>query len=160
MDIATPKGKATLAHERRAIELLRSKHPEIAYIHTRKDKACRVDGVLIKNNSIHAVVETKCRRMNIEQFRHDFQNEWLVTFDKVVEGRRIAQDLFVPFIGMLYLVDSDILLVQRIADETGEWCVPMRIKRTETQKTVNGGSIYRTNAYIKLASPSMIVGNE
>lgn len=158
MDILTPKGIATLKQERRAIELLRSKHPDVAYIHTPKDEPAKIDGVLIKNNAVIAVVETKCRRMDYDTFTRTFENEWLITFDKLLDGRKIARDLRVPFVGMLYLVDSDTLLSQRIADENGDWALPMRIKQTETQKTVNGGVVVRTNAYVKLTNPMVICG--
>lgn len=157
MDILTPKGQITAAQERRAIEVFRGKYPDLAYMHTRKDAPVTIDALLVKNNTVVAAVETKCRKMTMEDLKA-FDDEWLITFDKIVDGRRIAQELAVPFVGLLYLVPEDVLIVQKICDELGDFIVPMKIKKTETQATVNGGTIKRWNAYLKLTNPTIIEG--
>lgn len=148
MDILTPKGEETLAQERRAIHLLQRKYPGVTYVHTPKKKPATVDAVLVKDAEIVAVVETKCRQMSLNDLMHKFDGDWLITWDKVVGGRDVALDLQAPFIGLLYLVPDDLLLLQKITEANGEWAVDMRIKETTTQRTVNGGSAVRYNAYI------------
>ncbi len=37
-----------------------------------------------------------------------WNNEWLITFDKIEAGRYVANSLGVPFIGFLYLIPDDL----------------------------------------------------
>lgn len=155
MDILTPKGEETLRQELRAVELLQKKFP-VQYVHTPKNKPASVDAVLVKDSEIVAVVETKCRQMTLFDLTHKFEGDWLITWDKVVAARDVALSLRVPFVGLLYLVPDDLLLVQKITDPDGEWTVGMRIKETATQRTVNGGTAVRYNAYICMEGATKI----
>lgn len=156
MDILTPKGEETLRQELRAIELFQKKFTGVRYVHTPKNKPASVDAVLVKDSEIVAVVETKCRQMTLNDLLFKFEGDWLITWDKVVAGRDVALSLRVPFVGLLYLVPDDTLLVQKITDADGEWNVDMRIKETTTQRTVNGGSAVRYNAYISMENATKI----
>lgn len=156
VDILTPKGEETLRQELRAIELLQKKFPGVRYVHTPKNKPASVDAVLVKDSEIVAVVETKCRQMTLNDLLFKFEGDWLVTWDKVSCGRDAASYFCVPFVGILYLVPDDTLLVQKISDANGDWSVPMRIKQTETQRTVNGGTAIRYNAYISMENATKI----
>lgn len=157
MDILTERGQATLEAERRAVQLLHSRFPDLQYIETDKDTPARVDAILLRDSKVFGVVETKCRyNMTLEYFQTVYKSEWLVTYEKIAVGRSMAMAMHVPLIGMLYIVDSDVLLVQRLCEPSGLYTVTMRLESTVTQATVNGGEALRTNAYIKLASPTII----
>lgn len=165
MDIYSPKGLETLEQERRAAELIERSFPKYKYIGTHKPEenesqndaaAASVDAVLVENGKIKCVCETKCRVMTREKLVADYDNRWLVTFDKVMNARIAAFHLGVPMVGILYLVPDDIVLMQRICDapmnrELGRLCTSMVIETTVTQKTVNGGKALRTNAYIDMS---------
>jgi len=57
----------------------------------------------------------------------------------------------VPFILIVYLVDSQMVLGTEIATEDGELAIPdIEVKETRTQRSIEGGSVIRKNAYIDL----------
>ena len=150
LDIATPKGQDTLRHEQRAIEIFRYHHPEYVYAETPKDKAGAVDAILIENGLVKCVVEQKSRNMTIDSLAQ-FGYEWLVTTKKVQLAANIAQNLCVPFVGFLYLIPEDALLVKRITNADGSAASNMREEVRETQATVNGGTALRRNTLIDVS---------
>lgn len=150
MDILTPLGQETLAHERRAVEIFSEHYPEFSYMHTDKDAPIAIDALITKENQIVAAAETKCRRMTEDEFFKQYDGLWLVTFDKVIRAKEIANSLMVPLIGMLYLVPDDVLLVKTLVKRDGTFDVSFNVDKTRTQATVNGGEIYRDNAYIDM----------
>jgi hypothetical protein len=100
---------------------------------------------------VSAGIEAKCRYgITVDGFRTAFQNEWLVTMQKIATARNVCGSLCIPLVGFLYLVDSRVLLVKKLVDEAGDFCAPFRCERTLTQKTINGGVADRANAYIRM----------
>ena len=150
LDIATPKGQISLKQEGEMLDILLGACPGIKVLQTPKDQPADVDGVIARAGSIIAVFESKCRELTRTQLRN-FGDEWLVTFEKLQKGALLAKSLCVPFIGYLYLVPDRRVLSVRIADDRGNFLPNIRIERTETQATTNGGQIIRTNAYIRMA---------
>jgi len=73
---------------------------------------------------------------------------WLITMDKIMDGKKLSEMLCVPFVGFLYLIKDDIIMYWKITNSKGEFLFNFDIKRTKTQKTINGGEIIRTNAYL------------
>jgi len=150
LDVNTPKGQESLQHELRAVELWNNYYPDFTYVHTPKDGSALVDAVIVNNETnVVAVVEQKSRNMSLEQLQK-WDSEWLITFDKIEAGRYVANSLGVPYIGFLYLIPDDLLLTQKISDKNGQWTCDYRTAVTETQETINGGTISRLNAYIKV----------
>jgi hypothetical protein len=150
LDINTAKGQKTLLDEAEAVKIFNSRFPNVKYVQTAKDRAAKVDAFLVENNELVAIVETKCR-YNIDQNKlKSFNNEWLVTWDKIEQSRQIASSLCVRLVGWLYLVSDQTLLTIDIADSNGLLTVPIRIEATKTQRTINGGSAIRNNAYISM----------
>lgn len=148
MDILTPKGQTTVRQEEEAVAAFVARYPEFAYARTPKDKPSPVDAVLVKNGVVSAVVETKCRQLTALTLRGSFKSEWLVTGQKIEDGIQVAKSLCVPYVGFLYLVPDKVLLVAKIWD--GEYKLPIRWEKTETQATVNGGLAIRVNAFINM----------
>ncbi len=155
MDINTPRGRESLKAEHRAMEIFAKHFPDYEYCETPKDKPADIDAILIKQNQIMRVVETKCRDMTIEEFIGRFNYQWLVTFDKLEKGKKIAKALCVPFTGFLYLNQSQILLVQQISNHIG-YVPEITIFQTATQKNINGGQIIRSNAYIDMSNATQL----
>lgn len=151
LDILTEKGQITREQEDQAIALYEALNPfGHTFVDTKKDRPCLVDGFLIANQTVDGVVETKCRNLSYKEFMQDFEGIWLVTWEKIEDSRRLAASLSVPLYGFLYLVKSESLLVKQLTSPTGGFLVSMTIDETETQKTVNGGKIFRNNAYINM----------
>jgi hypothetical protein len=150
LDVNTPKGQQSLQQELRAVELWNYHYPQFTYVHTPKDGSALVDAVIVDNEAqVVAVVEQKSRNMSLEQLQN-WDNEWLITLNKIDSGRYVGQALGVPYIGFLYLIPDDLLIIQQISDGQGKWTCEFRAALTQTQETTNGGLIVRENAYINL----------
>ena len=153
MDIHTLKGQKTLLQEKEAIKIYQANRPEFMFVYTDKDSPAAIDGMLVdKMCNLKAIVEIKCRdNVTREEFRDKFKNEWLVTYEKIAKGIELARQFQTSFVGFLYLVKDKTLIVITIwSPKNG--ISHMTIEHTKTQQTVNGGIIYRDNAYIKLTS--------
>jgi len=149
LDILTPKGQKSLSDERDVKRWFESTF-NLKYVETPKHRAAFVDAVIIKDEVV-AVVETKCRyNTSLDDFKTKFSNEWLVTWEKLNSGIRISKDLAVPFYGILYLVESGIVMTIVVSDSLGNVVAPIRLETTVTQATINGGSANRTNAFINM----------
>jgi len=148
LDILTPRGQRTAKDEAKVARYLQS--VGVLYAITPKSSDCAVDAVIVKlaTGSIIAVAETKCRYgLSYHHFRTSYNNEWIVTERKVLEGLAMASALRVPFWGICYLVDDDVLLVQKDMATA-----PHRVERTATRATVNGGTAMRENRYISMGN--------
>ena len=151
MDILTEKGQKSLEYEREMLERIRHNicktHKEDSYlIETDKNMDAKVDGIIVKNNQVSGIFESKCRDLSLMQLT-DF-GSWLVTFDKIMDGKRLSEMLRVPYIGFLYLIKDKIIMYWKITDKYGDFIFDFEVKKTKTQKTINGGVVYRTNAYL------------
>jgi len=152
MDILSARGQDSLMHERIVSMWIENKW-DCRYIETPKDSPALIDAIITDSKAgfMKAVVETKCRyNTTLPQFQTKFNNQWLVTWDKVQNAMKIATSLGVNCIGLLYLVEDKTLMVQKLCDAQGNLMAEMLIKNTTTQATINGGSIARNNAYISM----------
>tara|TARA_R110000868_G_scaffold288067_1_gene548413 strand:+ start:3291 stop:3764 length:474 start_codon:yes stop_codon:yes gene_type:complete len=144
LDIATPKGRVSLKDEQIVARWFNYKEGH-CYLQTPKDSPAKVDAVLARGDAVIGLAETKCRyNITLQDFRHKFHNEWLVTWEKLESGLKMAEQLCVPLYGFLYLVDDDVLLIANLSK------VEIRREFTETQKTINGGKIVRENGFIPM----------
>ena len=159
MDILTTKGQQSARDEQDAINIWLNRYPAFSYIHTDKDRESAVDGCIVKDGSIHAIVETKCRyNLSVEKFMKEYGGMWLVTFDKIMVARSLSKKLCAPLIGFLYLVEDKTLLFKKIIDDNGEFaCGDMLVKKTLTQRTINNtNQIARDNAFIDMRDAKII----
>lgn len=157
MDINTPKGQKSLEYEREATELYCYLHPEFGFIETDKNEPAAIDGFLYLHHMrmVKAIVEVKARDMTLDTLQNKFDNTWLITYDKLLKGREIANLCRSSFVGMLYLIPDKTLLTIRISDSFGDWCQDFSVRETETQETINGGKVTRKNAYIPMRNAMM-----
>ena len=152
LDILTPRGQVSLADEQ-AVARWFNEFPSCQYVQTPKDSPAAVDAVLVKHEKIIGVAETKCRyNLTLAKFQNEFDNEWLITWEKVRIGLEMAKGLCVPLYGFLYLVDDDTLLVQELSAG-----ILLR-DFTATQRTINGGVAVRENAFIRMTDASVFRG--
>ena len=151
MDIFTKKGQKSLEYEREMLERIRqsicSTHKSNSMlVETNKDTDAKVDGVNIKENELSGIFESKCRDLSLMELRNF--GSWLVTFDKIMDGKRLSEMLRVPYLGFLYLIKDQIVMYWKITDEYGNFLFDFDVRNKMTQKTINGGMIKRTNAYL------------
>ena len=139
-----------MREEDEAVTLLEGRYPNLRYVRTPKDGPASVDAVLMKDGELAGVAETKCRQMTDSTLVNEFGNEWLVTWDKIDRARGIAEGLGVSLYGLLYLVPDSTLVFVRLTNDAGSLVRQVRVRATETQRTVNGGLKVRNNAFISL----------
>lgn len=147
--VLTPKGRAAVADSEAAVEIFCRARPDFTIRVTDQSMPATVDGMMYRGNCLEAVLEIKTRDMTTEQLRA-WHNEWLVTFDKIIEARNIAKALCVPLVGFLYLKPERRLMVRRICGPSGLFTTKLRVETTETQATVNGGRAVRSNAFLDM----------
>ena len=151
MDILTKKGQKSLEYEREMLERIRqsicSTHKSNSMlVETNKDTDAKVDGMVVTNDELSGIFESKCRDLSLMQLRE--YGSWLITFDKIMDGKRLSEMLRVPYLGFLYLIKDKIVMFWKITDEKGNFLFDFDVRNTRTQKTINGGSVVRTNAYL------------
>lgn len=157
MDINTAKGKVSREDELRAVDIFKQHYPSYRYIETPKGEPAVIDAIILKGSEIHSVVETKCRYgITVEDFMKKFNGDWLVTFEKIDQARKIAVSLGVGLSGFLYLKNDDALLIANIADKKGTFKRKIYLEATETQRTINGGLIVRNNAFIDMKDAAVL----
>jgi hypothetical protein len=137
MDINTPKGQQTLKEE----QFMLSKF-EIIWkcdaIQTNKNKGAACDGIFLRKKEIKGVFESKCRHLTVDQLE-DY-GSWLISFEKIEKGRLLSKLLQVPYYGLLYLVDDNVIMYWEITDDDGNYVFKFETETRETQYCVNGGS--------------------
>ena len=145
LDINTKKGQESLRHEKKMLEKIEHSF-SVQLIETPKKMDSKIDGIIVKDDQISGIFESKCRDMSYMELL-DYKS-WLVTFNKIMDGKKLSEMLRVPFFGFLYLIPDELVFYWKITDEFGEFRFGFDIKRTLTRKTINGGRAIRTNAYL------------
>lgn len=130
--------------------------PGFEFIETPKDQPADIDGFIAKENTIISGVEVKCRIMSVSDLKHRYNSRWLITHDKIERGIRVCRSLGVDFRGFLYLVPEKMLFIVPIWSVGKGMVTDMEIQHSETQETVNGGTIIRLNAYIDVSGAKVI----
>lgn len=116
LDINTPKGQKSLHYEKLMLDYIELSWG-IKIIHTNKKDSAICDGILVKNNTIVSIFESKCRDLSYEEIED--MGSWLITYDKIKGCQKISEYLKVPFIGFLFLIKSNITMFWKITDSKG-----------------------------------------
>ncbi len=96
----------------------------------------RLTALIIKNNELSGIFESKCRDLSLMELRKF--GSWLITFDKIMDGKRLSEMLRVPYLGFLYLIKDKIIMYWKITDSYGNFLFDFDVRNTTTQKTING----------------------
>lgn len=161
LDINTVRGQISLEQEREVQDIIK-KCWNVEIIETPKSTSAKCDGFLVRNNEIIALFETKCR---YDMGYSDLvdRGSWLITYDKILECKKLSEMLQVPFIGFLYLAPKSskerVLLFWKITDNEGKFVFEFDVYDQETQKTINGGTIVRKNAYLPINESQFVKNN-
>ena len=136
MDIFTPKGQESLEQERKLLASFCAA-TNYSVIETDKNQPAQVDGFIVDGGVLCGVFESKCRKADVAKM-HKWGDEWILTHQKLLDGAEISKRLCTPFYGIVYLLDEPIGIFIKLTD-------------SETQATINGGTVVRANAYIDLS---------
>lgn len=157
LDINTPKGQKNLKEELEMLKYI-SKCWNIKIKITKKDLPYPHDGILLLDDKIVGVFESKNRQLSLEEFENF--GSWLITYDKLEKCRKVAMNLKVPFYGFLGLEKSSLVMCWKISDENGEYLFDFTHQETLTQATTNGGKAYRDNAFLPIEFSCFIQPNQ
>jgi len=106
-----------------------------------------IDGIATKNNEVTHIVEFKSRNESLASMERF--GTYLISYDKIMNGIDMSRMMCVPFILIVYLIKDGVVMGVELGDEYGV-AVPMEIKETRTQKSIEGGQAIRRNAYIDI----------
>lgn len=148
LDINTPLGQESLKYENIMFDYIK-KSWNIEIIITNKENDAVCDGFLVKNNEIIAVFETKCRNLSLEKL--ESYGSWLITYEKIKRCKLLSEYLKVPFIGFLYLIKDNLTMFWKVTDTDGNYLFDIDHYDSSTQKTINGGTVIRDNAYLSVS---------
>jgi hypothetical protein len=155
LDILTERGRVAAQLQIEAGRIVAEATRTCVY-HTPTEGPAAVDAVITFGNKIIAVAEIKSRSdMTLEQLQTARGNEWLVTAEKIRQLSAASKMLGVPGYGLLYLPRSGVVLSVKLCEEDGTITSNYRVARTQTQRTINGGTISRVNAFIDVSSAQL-----
>jgi hypothetical protein len=170
LDINTPRGQRSLLDEQVMLTAIERKYKSLV-IQTPKEREAKCDGIITKDNIMRSVFESKCRynlqydletnKMSVDVRSGSMDcTSWLITHDKIVQGQYMSEMLCVPFVGLLYIVSSGVVLSWKITDATGRLIINTNEQVTKTQYSINGGTAVRNNAYLNLSDSVVMITPE
>jgi len=149
MDILTPKGQKSLEQERKLLASFCAAM-KCSVIETDKNQPAQIDGFIVCDGALCGIFESKCRKANVSQM-HRWGDEWILTYQKLLDGAEISRRLCTPFYGIVYLLDEPLGIIIQLTDHEGKILPKVRVEETATQATINGGTAVRANAYIDIS---------
>ena len=158
-DLTSDKVIQALEHEEKAIKLLEDKYAEKGYefIHTPKDTMAYVDGLIVRDNELTAVFETKCRyKLSVETLCNQFEWRWMLTKDKVERCGKVADYLCVPLFGILYLIEDETVMIEKLWHNKKLVC---DYKEKTIATPINcdiGGTVNSCNLFINMENSTKI----
>lgn len=149
LDCNTETGQVFIAYQTEA-EAILSAHWECAAFFTRRECAAAVDALFACKGELRHIVEIKARNLTLAEL--SAHGSYIITFDKLIKGRALAQHLATPFHVAVFLIPDRRLVLWDIADSRGEFTCGFTIERTLTKANCNGGTATRANAYLPLGN--------
>lgn len=92
------------------------------------------------------IAEIKGRELTFQELGRF--GSYLVTFEKLIEGRSIARSLRVPYVLIVGLTDR--IIWWKVCSSAGEWLTNFSARHSTTQNDCNGGEAFRCNSYLGL----------
>ena len=154
LDILSKLGQTTLVDVNKVVTALEQKW-KVNVIKTPEDQPAAIDFLLVKNNTLKAIAEIKCRNHTLQQIQ-GWGNTWLITHEKILQGAQLSKMLSVPYLGILYIIPNNLIYYWKITNEAGDYLFEFEVKKTQTQMTINGGKIWRPNAYLPLEKAKIL----
>lgn len=131
--------------------------PYCSFIETNPDLPLRFDGVITRRfgnrTFLTDLYEIKSRKTTMGTMRTTFENEWIMTWDKINESMKRAEWMCLGYVGVLYTVLDHCGLLVPIMNHSGELLTSIRRDHTATRRTCEAGSgqIVRENAFIDIS---------
>lgn len=151
MDVLTPRGKIASEAQAEAIRAIEAGgRYRLREMHETEPAAfdCWIEDTL---KQVSELAEVKCRWMSSVALFERFGGKWILSYDKLESLRLVTLHARVAVSGILYCMEDGCVLLRRLWDRSGRILTPYSVCVTETQKTVNGGTATRNNAYIDMS---------
>jgi len=162
LDCETPLGRQFIEEQYR----VQRKLQERGYIvFNSAGKSNHSDVFLCKEEdgwpTLVGIAEIKCRKSAAgQQINRQYlidNGGYLITYSKLKYGAMVSGIHMVPFFVIVSLIDEGVILVWQITNRTGSFLEEIMHRITTTRKTVNGGEIQRTNAFLQMDSKFLTV---
>lgn len=149
MDATTVRGREALRQAREALDAVEQAtgHRFVAFS---DETPADVDGFISSQDVIVSLYEVKARDMSSEELSGRYNWEWLLTWDKLLRAATLSKSLHLPFTAVLYCTKDGVAFVKTLWDAQWNLRANIRVQQTNTQKTVNGGTASRANAFIDM----------
>lgn len=149
MDQHTEKGVRANEQSDLALQILNRLTGSYFY-QTPNGKPSKLDGCIVSKGKLAGFFEIKSRDVSYDLFSGRYENEILLTYDKLWHAFSITKTLCLSFSVIYHLVPSKMILCKTVIDAEGMLLSPVRIIRSKTPSSVNGGEVFRNNAFIKM----------
>jgi hypothetical protein len=147
LDVNSPKGLITVIQEDNMLKYVEESWG-VTVIKTNKNDSAVCDGILVKDNVLVGIFESKCRNLSLSQLEE--YGSWLITHEKIKACRLLSEYLKVPFIGFLYLIKDNLTMYWNITNKNGKYEFEFETANTETRRTINSGTTIRENAFLPI----------
>lgn len=163
LDVNSSKGQESLRLEEDMLDHIyqtinrKLKIDVLDIIQTPKQAPAVCDGVLSMHTDrdiLVGIFESKCRNISLDQLKG--YGTALITYRKIEECQQLSKALCVPFYIFLYTSDKEIL-IWKVTDSTGKRLFSFDVQKTKTQRTINGGVAYRSNAFLPVKEAVLLV---
>ncbi len=147
LDCNTENGRRYISYQHLCLQSFCAAK-KVGYATTTDTSDADVDAILWRS-SIVGVAEVKTRNLTHQQLSGF--GSYLVTFSKLEKLRSVAKALRCPGLLLVYLIPETRTVWWKVCDSQGEWTVDVKVERTSTQATCNGGTAMRDNAYLPVS---------
>jgi len=158
LGVKTEKG--ALAEELVRKAVLRLQKPGSVFAWFPKHNYFPVDGFIVKGNDITALFECKIRYAALNGgdivFDEKVYDSLIISEDKIKTGVDLAKKMEVDFFLIAYLELSGHYLVFKIFDVATKTVIPYQAKSTWTKESINGGTAFRQNAFLKVTDALIV----
>jgi hypothetical protein len=155
--IESKKGQKTVHQEIKMLKYI-EKCWNVKIKITDKKKPIEHDGIIIKNNKIIGIFESKNRQFTL--YKLEKFGSWLITYEKLEKCRLIAKKMKVPLYGFLGIELSNLIMYWKICDGEGNYLFNFEHYYSYTQDTCEGGEAYRDNAFLPIKYGILIQPNQ
>lgn len=107
---------------------------------------------------IKARISAGGRPLTVDYLREN--GGYLITSDKLKYGAMMSSMLSAPFFVIVSVIADQTILIWKITDKLGDYTEKFVTRETKTIKTVNGGEVVRTNAFLSMDSPNLTIIDE
>lgn len=152
VDMTTDAVLATFQQELRCIEIWRQNNPMHDYITTDKLGTAVVDGFILRDSVLLALVEQKSRNLSMSMLFDIYDGQLLVDENKWDTCVRNSKDFNVPFVMWTYLVPDDVVLSTMITNKSGYPLVKFEKVEGDYQESANGGRVKKRVAYFDVTT--------